>query len=163
MVRISALRPYCPNNPSDFTTNPYDVIGKGEEKELKQNLNSLIHLILPDGEGEEVYNNALSAYINFKTSNLISREEKPSIFVYRQESPHFSQEGLIMGIALQDYEENNIVKHEYTRVKPLKDRTKHITTTDVAAGLVWSVFRADIEINKVIEQVKQRKPTLLLY
>ncbi len=158
MVRISALRPYCPNNPSDFTTNPYDVIGKVEEQELKQNLNSLIHLILPDGEGEEVYNNALTAYTNFKASNLISREEKPSIFVYRQESPHFSQEGLIMGIALQDYEDNNIVKHEYTRVKPLKDRTKHITTSNVAAGLVWSVFRHDIEINKVIEQVKQKKP-----
>jgi uncharacterized protein (DUF1015 family) len=158
MVRISALRPYCPINPSDFTTNPYDVIGKGEEKELKQNANSLIHLILPDGEGEEVYNNALSAYINFKASNLISREEKPSIFVYRQESPYFSQEGLILGIALQDYEENNIVKHEYTRVKPLEDRTKHITTSNVAAGLVWSVFRPYIEINKVIEQIKQRKP-----
>ena len=96
MVRISALRPYCPNNPSEFTTNPYDVIGKGEEQKLKQNANSLIHLILPDGEGDEIYNNALSAYKNFKESNLISREEKPSIFVYRQESPHFSQEGLIM-------------------------------------------------------------------
>ncbi|MBY8988439.1 MAG: DUF1015 domain-containing protein [Candidatus Lokiarchaeota archaeon] len=158
MVRISALRPYCPNNPSVFTTNPYDVIGKVEEQELKQNANSLIHLILPDGEGEEVYNNALTAYTNFKASNLIIREEKPSIFVYRQESSQFSQEGLIMGIALQDYEENNIVKHEYTRVKPLKDRTKHITTSNVAAGLVWSVFRHDIEINKVIDQIKQKKP-----
>ena len=158
MVRISALRPYCPNNPSDFTTNRYDVIGKEEEKELKQNANSLIHLILPDGEGEEVYNNALIAYTNFKSSNLISREEKPSIFVYRQESSRISQEGLILGITLQDYEENNIVKHEYTRVKPLKDRTKHITTSNVAAGLVWSVFRHDNEINKVIEQIKQKKP-----
>ncbi|MFX0077170.1 MAG: DUF1015 family protein, partial [Candidatus Hermodarchaeota archaeon] len=158
MVRISALRPYCPKNPSNFTTNPYDVIGKEEEQELKQNANSLIHLILPDGEGDEVYNNALNAYNRFKASNLIVREEKPSIFVYRQESPQFSQEGLIMGIALQDYEENNIVKHEYTRVKPLQDRTKHITTSKVAAGLVWSVFRSDIKINKLIEQIKQRDP-----
>jgi uncharacterized protein (DUF1015 family) len=158
MVRISALRPYCPNNPSEFTTNPYDVIGKEEEKELKQNPNSLIHLILPDGEGDEVYNNALKAYKRFKASNIISREEKPSIFVYRQESPHFSQEGLILGIGLQDYEENNIVKHEYTRIKPLKDRTMHITTTNVAAGLVWTVFRHDIKIKKVIEQIKQKNP-----
>ena len=73
MVRISALRPYCPNNPSEFTTNPYDVIGKEEEQELKQNPNSMIHLILPDGEGEDVYNNALSAYTNFKASNLEER------------------------------------------------------------------------------------------
>jgi uncharacterized protein (DUF1015 family) len=63
-----------------------------------------------------------------------------------------------MGIALQDYEDNNIVKHEYTRVKPLEDRTKHITSSKVAAGLVWSVFRSDIEINKVIEHIKQNKP-----
>jgi uncharacterized protein (DUF1015 family) len=158
MVKISSIRPYCPNNASEFTTNPYDVIGKDEEGKLKKKKNSLIHLILPDGEGDELYNNALSAYERFKASNIIVREDKPSIFVYRQESPHFSQEGLIMGIALQDYEENNIVKHEYTRVKPLEDRTKHITTSNVAAGLVWSVFRADIEINKVIEQIKQRKP-----
>ncbi len=158
MVKISSIRPYCPNNASEFTTNPYDVIGKDEEGELKKKKNSLIHLILPDGEGDELYNNALSAYERFKASNIIVREDKPSIFVYRQESPHFSQEGLIMGIALQDYEEKNIVKHEYTRVKPLEDRTKHITTSNVAAGLVWSVFRADNEINKVIEQIKQRKP-----
>ncbi|MHA1472467.1 MAG: DUF1015 domain-containing protein [Promethearchaeota archaeon] len=158
MVKISSIRPYCPNNASEFTTNPYDVIGKEEEGELKKKKNSLIHLILPEGEGDELYRNAFSAYERFKASNIIVREDKPSIFVYRQESPHFSQEGLIMGIALQDYEENNIVKHEYTRVKPLEDRTKHITTSNVAAGLVWSVFRADIEINKVIEQIKQRKP-----
>jgi len=158
MVKISTVRPYCPNNAIEFTTNPYDVIGKEEEGELKRNKNSLIHLILPDGEGDELYHNALSAYELFKKSNTIVREEKPCIFVYRQESAEFNQEGLIMGVALDDYEKNNIVKHEHTREKPLKDRTKHIETTHVAAGLVWSVFRADIEIDNLIAQIKKKKP-----
>jgi uncharacterized protein (DUF1015 family) len=158
MVKISTLHPYCPNNAIEFTTNPYDVIGKEEEGELKRNNNSLIHLILPDGEGDELYRNALSAYELFKASNIIVREESPCIFVYRQESAEFNQEGLIMGVALDDYEKDNIVKHEHTREKPLKDRTKHIVTTNVAAGLVWSVFRADIEINKLISQIKKGKP-----
>jgi uncharacterized protein (DUF1015 family) len=158
MVKISTLHPYCPNNAIEFTTNPYDVIGKEEEGELKRNNNSLIHLILPDGEGDELYRNALSAYELFKASNIIVREESPCIFVYRQESAEFNQEGLIMGVALDDYEKGNIVKHEHTREKPLKDRTKHIVTTNVAAGLVWSVFRADIEINKLISQIKKGKP-----
>ena len=157
MVRISTLRPYCPNNAIEFTTNPYDVIGKDEEEELKRNNNSLIHLILPDGEGDELYHNALSAYELFKESNILVREENPCIFVYRQESAEFNQEGLIMGVALDDYEKSNIVKHEHTREKPLKDRTRHIETTNVAAGLVWSVFRADSEINKIIEQIKKGK------
>jgi uncharacterized protein (DUF1015 family) len=158
MVKISTLHPYCPNNAIEFTTNPYDVIGKEEEGELKRNNNSLIHLILPDGEGDELYRNALSAYELFKASNIIVREESPCIFVYRQESAEFNQEGLIMGVALDDYEKSNIVKHEHTREKPLKDRTKHIVATNVAAGLVWSVFRADIEINKLISQIKKGKP-----
>ncbi len=158
MVRISALRPYYPNDPNEFTTNPYDVIGKEEEYQLKQNPNSLIQLILPDGEGEEIYNNASIAYEKFKTNNIIVQEDTPSIYVYRQESAQFSQQGLIMGIALQDYEDGNIVKHEHTREKPLQDRTEHIVATNVAAGLVWSVFRADREINKLIEQIKQKKP-----
>ena len=158
MVKISTVRPYCPNNAIEFTTNPYDVIGKEEEEELKHNSNSLIHLILPDGEGDELYRNALSAYALFKESNTIIREESPCIFVYRQESAEFNQEGLIMGVALDDYEKGNIVKHEHTREKPLKDRTRHIETTNVAAGLVWSVFRADIEINKLITQIKKGNP-----
>jgi len=158
MVKISTLHPYCPNNAIEFTTNPYDVIGKEEEEELKKNNNSLIHLILPTGEGDELYRNALSAYELFKESNTIVRVENPCIFVYRQESAEFNQEGIIMGVALEDYENGNIVKHEHTREKPLKDRTMHIETTNVAAGLVWSVFRADIEINKVIAQIKIGKP-----
>lgn len=158
MVKISTLRPYCPINPSDFTAKPYDVIGKEEEEELKRNNNSLIHLILPDGEGDELYHNALSAYERLKNSKIIVREESPCVFVYRQESAEFNQEGLIMGVALDDYEKGNIVKHEHTREKPLKDRTRHIATTNVAAGLVWSVFRADNEINKLIEQIKKGKP-----
>ncbi len=158
MVKISTLRPYCPNDAIEFTTNPYDVIGKEEEGELKRNNNSLIHLILPDGEGDELYHKALSAYEMFKVSNIIVREENPCIFVYRQESAEFNQEGLIMGVALDDYERGKIVKHEHTREKPLKDRTRHIETTNVAAGLVWSVFRADIDISNLIAQIKKGKP-----
>ncbi|MFX1326953.1 MAG: DUF1015 domain-containing protein [Promethearchaeota archaeon] len=158
MVSISPLRPYIPLNPEEFCTNPYDIISKEEEKELKKNPNSLIHLILPDGEGEEIYKNAAKAYKDFIDRKLIIREETPSIFVYRQESPNISHQGLIMGIALQDYEDGDIVKHEHTREKALKDRTNHIVESKVAAGLVWTVFQANKKINKLIVEIKKREP-----
>ncbi len=158
MVKISALYPYLPNSPDDFCTNPYDIIGKEEEKKLKANPNSLIHLILPDGEGEIAYQNAAKSYQRFKDENIITRERKPNIFVYRQESEYFSQQGFILGLDLQDYEDGKIVKHEQTRAKPLKDRTKHIISTKVAAGLVWSVYRPNNNINDIAEQIKQKKP-----
>ena len=158
MVKISPLKPYLPNNPEEFTTNPYDIIEKQEEIELKQNPNSLIHLILPDGEGEAIYKNASEAYRRYKNDGIINKEETPSIFVYRQESGTFSHQGLIMGLSLEDYEEGNIVIHEHTREKPLKDRTSHIVATNVAAGLVWTVFNSNNKINNIIEQIKQKEP-----
>ncbi|MHA1671890.1 MAG: DUF1015 domain-containing protein [Promethearchaeota archaeon] len=158
MVKISPLKPYLPKKPEEFTTNPYDVIEKEEEKKLKLNPNSLIHLILPDGNGEEIYENAAKAYQRYKDEKVIVKENQPSIFVYRQESEFFSHQGLIMGISLQDYETGNIVKHEHTRDKPLKDRTNHIVSTKVVAGLVWNVFSANKKINKIIEKIKKKDP-----
>ena len=158
MVKISAIKPYIPNDPHSFCTNPYDVIEKEEELQLKKNPNSLIHLILPDGDGEEKYKNARIAYQKFKDENIIHQIDRPSIFVYRQESAKFNQQGLILGISLQDYEDGNIVKHEHTREKPLEDRMKHISTTRVAAGLVWSVYRDNKEINTIQERVKEAEP-----
>lgn len=158
MVMITPLKPYLPINPKEFCTNPYDIIGKEEEQELKKNVNSLIHLILPEGEGNDIYQNATIAYRNFKEKKIIKKEEFPSIFVYRQESPQFNHQGFIMGVALQDYENGTIVKHEHTREKPLKDRTNHIVASKVAAGLVWAVFQSNNKINDLLEKIKKKQP-----
>ncbi|TFF69095.1 MAG: DUF1015 domain-containing protein [Promethearchaeota archaeon] len=158
MVKISALKPFVPKEPQTFCTYPYDVIEKEEEINLKKDPKSLIHLILPDGEGEEKYENAKLAYQRYKNEDIIHQIDQPSIFVYRQESPNFSQQGFILGISLQDYEDGNIVKHEHTREKPLQDRMKHINATKVAAGLVWSVYKSDKKINKIQKKIKKSKP-----
>ena len=158
MVKISPLKPYLPRNPEEFTTNPYDVIEKEEELELKKNPNSLIHLILPDGEGDEIYKNAAKAYQDYKDKGTLYKVNTPSIFVYQQKSKSFSHQGLIMGVSLEDYENGNIVKHEFTREKPLKDRTNHIVSTNVAAGLIWTVFISNKKINKIIEKIKRKDP-----
>ena len=160
MVKIAPISPYMPIKPEDFCTNPYDVIESEEEHELKKNPNSLVHLILPDGEGEEVYLNARKTYEHFKDIKAILKVDWPSIFVYRQESPEFSQQGFIMGVSLQDYEDGNIVRHEHTREKPLADRTKHIVTINAAPGLVWNVFQADTQITAIMEQIKTKPPKL---
>ncbi len=63
MVRISPLKPFLPKDPEEFSTNPYDFIGKEEEQQLKKIPLSLIHLILPDGEGDQKYRNATKVYL----------------------------------------------------------------------------------------------------
>jgi uncharacterized protein (DUF1015 family) len=158
MVKISTLKPYLPKDPSEFCTRPYDVIESDEERVLKKKSHSLVHIILPDGEGEQKYTNAANIVQKFKSQGVFFQENKPSIFVFRQESNTFSQQGLILGLALQDYEDGNIVKHEHTREKPLTDRTKHISALHLAPGLVWTVFKTNIAINQLIEKIKVNKP-----
>lgn len=163
MVKIAPFTPYVSKNPEKFCTNPYDVIEAEEEMELKKNPTSLVHLILPDGEGEEVYENARKAFEHLKAVETITKVDVPSIFLYRQESPEFSQQGFIMGVSLQDYEDGNIVRHEHTREKPLADRTKHIATINAATGLVWNVFQADQEIISIMEKIKLKEPKFDFY
>ena len=85
MVRISPLNPFLPKDPKEFCTNPYDIIEQQEELELKKNPNSLIHLILPDGIGDEVYENAKKAYVQLKENEAITQEETQSIFKVKDE------------------------------------------------------------------------------
>ena len=147
-----------PEYPDEFVLNRYDVIEEEEEMELKKIPHSLVHLILPDGEGDEKYSNAAAVFEQFREENLFDSVPAPSIFVYRQESPTFSQEGYILGISLDDYEQGNIIRHENTREKPLQDRIKIYEATKVIPGLVWTVYRQNSKIQAVLDMIKQNDP-----
>lgn len=158
MVKIKAFTPLIPKNPAEFCTNPYDVIEKEEELELKKNPNSLVHLILPEGDGDAKYQNAAKEFKRLLDRKLLIQVKEPSIFVFRQESAKFSQEGYLLNVSLEDYEKGNIVKHENTREKPLQDRIKIYNATKVIPGLVWTVNKANPKIKAVLTQVKKRDP-----
>jgi uncharacterized protein (DUF1015 family) len=160
MVKIAPFRPYIPVNPTVFCANPYDVIEPDEEHELKKNPYNVVHLSLPDGEGDTKYQNARNVYEQFQEENIIQRLDKPGIFVYRQESSDFSHQGFIFTVSFEDYEQNRIKKHEKTREKPLQDRIKHIHATHVVPGLVWTVYQDNKVLNRLIEQIKRKKPLL---
>jgi uncharacterized protein (DUF1015 family) len=158
MVKISPLQPYIPADPSEFCTRPYDVIEPDEEQALKKNPRSLVHLILPDGEGDAKYEHAAQIYQQFKDSGTITRVDTPSIFVYRQGSPEFMQEGFIVGLSLDDYDCGCIIRHERTREKPLQDRVKIYEATRVVPGLVWTFYRANPRIKDVLDAITRHEP-----
>ena len=51
MVAIKAFSGLRPRNPEKFCIKPYDVIGEQELKDLRENPDSSIHIILPEDEG----------------------------------------------------------------------------------------------------------------
>ena len=158
MVKIRPIRAFRPKEVNSFVIPPYDIIEKEEELELKKNPKSSIHVILPEGEGEEIYSNAQKEMERLIDEEIIVQDESPSIYIYRQESEEFGHEGIITGVDIRDYDEERIKIHEFTREKPLADRTAHVTATRMNSGLVWNAYRQNGSIQRLIEKVKRSKP-----
>ena len=68
-----------------------------------------------------------------------------------------AQTGLVCGSSVDDYENDLIKKHEYTRPEKEQDRIKHITTTGAQTGNVFLAYRNVAEIDAVIAKWKKEK------
>lgn len=158
MVKIKGIKAFRPVDAGSFVIKPYDVIGKEEELQLKKNPNSAIHVILPNGTGDEVYANAERNLKRLIGDKLLIQDEKESIYLYRQESSNFSHEGIIFGVSLKDYEEGRVKRNEHTRDKPLKDRIAHIASTKMNTGVVWTSYKKNQELEKAILKIKEIEP-----
>jgi len=154
MVTTCAFPGIRPRNPKSFCIKPYDVIGEDELIELRKHDNA-IHIILPEGNGEDVYNNAEKAFCK-AMENI--QYDKPSMYLYQESNTEFNQRGVIFTVSLEDYANGHIKKHEETREKPLKDRIKHIEATKANTGLVFTMFRSHIDIKTTMNKIMQKKP-----
>jgi len=155
MVEVKEFEGLRPKNPEEFCTKPYDVISEEEAEELRKNPNSAIHIILPVGERDEKYENARKEFERLK-KNMV--KDEPSIYLYKEGDEEFSHRGFILCASLEDYEKGLIKKHEETREKPLQDRIKHIEAVKANTGLVWTVFKRNDEIKKLMDEIMNEKP-----
>ncbi len=155
MVDIKEFQGLRISYPEEFCTKPYDIISDKEANELRKNPRSAIHIILPDGEGDEKYKNARKAYENFRKDMI---KDSPSIYLYQEKSQEFSQRGFIFCASLLDYENGKIKKHEEIREEPLKDRVKLIEELKVQTGLIWTIFKKNEEIKRMMDVIMKEKP-----
>ena len=80
-------------------------------EKLQGNPYTFLHVIHPDVDGdyrgrriayfEEVRKN----YEKFLSSEIFLREESASFFIYRQETPEYSFQGLLGAVSVEDYEQ----------------------------------------------------------
>ncbi len=156
MVEVIPIDVYLPKNPEEVVTNPYDVIPDEELTELRKNPNSYIHMTLPEGEGEQKYENARKALENAITNSF--KLVRNSMFLYEQSRADFRQRGLVAGFSLKDYGEGRIKRHEKTREKPLQDRIRHIEATKAHTGLVWLTIRKNEKLKALFDKVQEGQP-----
>jgi uncharacterized protein (DUF1015 family) len=165
MITISpfkALRPEAPLA-KQVASRPYDVLNSKEAKvEAQGNPASFLHITkseiaLPDNvdiHSQEVYDKAKENLDAFISRNILFRESKPCYYIYQLIMNGRSQTGLVCGSSVDDYENDLIKKHEFTRPEKEQDRINHIKTTGAQTGNVFLAYKNVDVIDTLINDWK---------
>ena len=165
MAKISpfkALRPAA-ELASKVASRPYDVLNSKEAKtEAQGNAFSFLHITkseidlpdLADIHSEEVYDKARQNLQAFIQRNVLFKESKPCYYMYELVMNGRTQTGLVCTSSLDDYENNIIKKHEFTRPEKELDRINHIKTTGAQTGNVFLAYRNVEAIDALLAQWK---------
>lgn len=163
---FQALRP-VDSLAANVASVPYDVINRKEAIELAAgNEDSFLHVVRPDIDlpadtsayADEVYQQALKNFSAFRDRGTLKQDETPALFLYQQTMNGKSQCGVVACCHVDDYANNQILKHEFTRPVKEDDRTRHLLTLQANTGPVFLTYRADATIDALIESAKESNP-----
>ncbi|HYV54462.1 MAG TPA: DUF1015 family protein [Chitinophagaceae bacterium] len=167
---FNALRPK-PELVKQVASRPYDVLNSEEAREeAKNNPHSFLHVTkseidLPvniDTHSHAVYQKAKENLQQFIHDGILFYEEKPCYYIYQLVMParagtdgnERSQTGLVCVSSVEDYFNNVIRKHEFTRPEKEKDRIDHMLTIGAQTGNVFLAYRDVSELNNLINEWK---------
>ena len=159
IVPFKALRPQ-PQYAKQVASRPYDVLNSREARqEAVGNPFSFLHVTkseidLPESvdiHSTEVYETAKKNLQAFLQRNVLFREEKRCYYIYKLVMNGRSQTGLVCASSVDDYENDIIKKHEFTRPEKEQDRINHIKTTGAQTGNVFLAYKNVAPIDSIIE------------
>ena len=159
IVPFKALRPK-PELASKLASRPYDVLNSAEAREeVKDNAYSFLHITksevdLPEStdiHSAAVYQQAKANLDAFIRKEILFRELKPCYYIYELTMHGRSQTGLVCGSTVDDYLNDVIKKHEFTRPEKEQDRINHISISGAQTGNVFLAYRSVAEIDQLID------------
>jgi len=162
IIPFKALRPEQ-QHAKQVASKPYDVLTSSEAKiESQGKPNSFLHVTkseidLPentDPHSQKVYDKAKQNLDAFISRNILFKENKPCYYIYQLVMNGHSQTGLVCCSSVDDYENDLIKKHEFTRPEKEKDRIDHMLTIKAQTGNVFLAYRDVEELNAIIDKWK---------
>lgn len=142
---------------------PYDVMNSDEAREMvKGNPYSFLHvdkaeIDLPISTyiyDEKVYEKAKENLEKLITGGILVQDSKPMLYIYRQIMNGRAQTGLVGCTAVDDYINNVIKKHEFTRADKEADRIHHVDTCNANTGPIFLTHRENDTVSEIIESWK---------
>jgi uncharacterized protein (DUF1015 family) len=164
--QFRALRP-AKGKEKDIASVPYDVVDTYEARLLAENNPlSFLHVIRPEidlPDSEDIYDDAVYRKATENLDRLVKngdliQEESPSLYLYRLKRDGREQTGVVCCCAADDYDNDVIKKHEYTRREKEDDRLRHMLELSAHAGPVFMTYRGNDRINDIVNQETMKSP-----
>lgn len=139
---------------------PYDVMNREEAAKMAEgNPYSFLHICrseidLPhvdDPYTGQVYTKARKNIDDFLANEILIRDEKPLLYIYKQVMDGRSQVGIVGCVSIDEYLDNTIKKHEFTRVEKELDRINHFDRCNMNTEPVFLTYRDDKRLRTLIE------------
>lgn len=163
---MAVIRPFKGIRPieelaSKIAALPYDVMNSEEAREMVEgNPYSFLHIdraeidLDPsiDVHDKKVYEKARENLDRMIEEKQFIQDEKPCLYIYRQIMNGRAQTGLVFCASIDDYINNAIKKHEFTRADKEQDRINHVNYCDANTGPIFLTYREDEVTSEVIKQ-----------
>ena len=138
---------------------PYDVISEQEKQDyLDSSPYNITRLILPEPDGEsDKYSTAGNLLNQWLDSDIIKRDESPSIYIYRQifniNGEDITRTGFICLLELEDFKQGTVLPHEKTLSAPKEDRLKLMSACKANLSQIFGLYQ---ENGNAISQILKK-------
>ncbi|MBB1285856.1 DUF1015 domain-containing protein [Flavisolibacter sp. BT320] len=174
MATIKPFRALRPHNQyaAQVASRPYDVLNSEEaRKEAEGNLLSFLHVTkaeidLPpdvDIHSDAVYQKASDNLQNLIEKKVLFQDENPRYYIYELAWKGRTQTGLVCVSSVEDYFNDVIKKHEFTRPEKEKDRIDHMRTIRAQTGNVFLACKDLKDLDDLFELWKKQNNAEYLF
>jgi len=113
-----------------------------------------------DPHDPRVYVKARENLQRLVRDRLLSMDNQPCFYLYRQVMDNHTQIGLAAVVGCEDYESRVVKRHELTRPEKEDDRTCHIEALDAQTGPVFLLYRASPRIDQLLLSKMSGRPSV---
>ena len=146
---------------------PYDVLDSEEARAMAAgNPYSFLHVNKPEIDldpsihiyDEKVYQTGRENLERFIRDGILVQDGNRHFYIYRQVMNGHEQTGIVGCAAADDYMEDRIKKHEFTRPDKEEDRIKLTYVQKANAGPVFLTYKADDAIDNMVADIAAGAP-----
>ncbi|BEP28627.1 DUF1015 domain-containing protein [Helicovermis profundi] len=161
---MAVVRPFKGFRPKEdlvekVASLPYDVMNRVEAKKMAEgNDISFLHVVRSEMDvddsisqyDEKVYLKARENLDNFIDDGVLIQDEKPTLYIYRQLMNGRVQTGVVACTSIDDYMNDIIKKHEFTRAEKEVDRINNFDVCNANTAPIFLTYRNNKEITTII-------------